>query len=399
MTDKGAGKQRWWTLGAACSLHAILIGAGYMSLPPMALRIAAEGWALQDVERAWTLLPLGSAPAAGVTALLLRFIDERKLLALASIIGSITLLMRAAVVTYPQYAMSLAAYGIATGIVLTLLTVRVGRAFSDRQSGLAQALFFSSYAVGAAISLLGAEQIAASFGGWRSTQIFWGSLALIFSFWALTQSDKVEAYRSVGFSLPVEAAPRFRAFRYAATYAAYVGGYLGLSNFLPTALRQIGWPPVLADAALASSTIGFIVGALLWGVLTDRKGRQHRTFSMTMALTSAMLLLAWALAIEGQIWAASLSIFAIGLCSGGMSLYFSLLMTDPFFSGQNQTRVVANATAASYLGGFSIPFVVTFFTAGQPTFLAPIAFAASIASAALFLPKAASMPVVAADIA
>ena len=175
--------------------------------------------------------------------------------------------------------------------------------------------------------------------------------------------------------------------------------YLGLSNFLPTALRQIGWPPVLADAALASSTIGFIVGALLWGVLTDRKGRQHRTFSMTMALTSAMLLLAWALAIEGQIWAASLSIFAIGLCSGGMSLYFSLLMTDPFFSGQNQTRVVANATAASYLGGFSIPFVVTFFTAGQPTFLAPIAFAASIASAALFLPKAASMPVVAADIA
>ena len=395
MTDKRA----WWTLGVACSLHAILIGAGYMSLPPMALRIAAEGWALQDVERAWTLLPLGSAPAAGVTALLLRFVDERKLLAFASIIGSITLLMRAAVATYPQYAMFLAVYGIATGIVLTLLTVRVGRAFSDRQSGLAQALFFSSYAVGAAISLLGAEQIAASFGGWRSTQIFWGSLALIFSFWALTQSDKVEAYRSVGFSLPVEAAPRFRAFRYAATYAAYVGGYLGLSNFLPTALRQIGWPPALADAALASSTIGFIVGALLWGVLTDRKGRRHRTFRMTMALTSAMLLLAWALAIEGQIWAASLSIFAIGLCSGGMSLYFSLLMNDPLFSGQNQTRVVANATAASYLGGFSIPFVVTFFTAGQPTFLAPIAFAASIASAALFLPKAASMPVVAADIA
>lgn len=367
----------------ACLLHAVLIGAGYMSLPPMALRIAAEGWPLVSVERAWALLPLFSIPSAFLTARLLGHFDARRLIAAVAMLGACSLALRAFAPGFAAYAVLLAFYGMMTGILLTLLTLEVGSAPTEQQ-GRRQAIFFGSYALGAAASLTAAEYLARSLGGWRPVQGFWGVLSLIIALSACAKFADSTGGLSPIFS--TGSYSRSRAIRYAATYAAYVGAYLGLSNILPTRLRLMGWEPGLADLASAGSTIGFLAGSIVLGWLSDRFSQRDRMFRAGMAAMALFVVTGWVLAVHAQV-AASLALFSLsGACAGAMSLFFAQMMTDAAFSGWGRARLVSGATASSYAGGFLVPFGLA--ALGDAMSLAsPVIIASLLLLAGFLLPR------------
>lgn len=367
---------------SACLLHAILIGAGYMSLPPMAMRIAADGWPLQHVEQAWSLLPLFSIPSAFATAHLLKRYGLRKLLAAVAVFGAAALGARALAPTFIVYAVILALYGALTGVLLTLLTLWIGSTAPEQQ-GRRQALFFGSYALGAAASVTAAEALAQLLGGWRPVQLLWAITSLMIALLAL-QSAKGSSINAQS-RVENETFSKSRAIAYAAAYASYVGGYLALSNILPTRLRLMGWDPGLADSALAGSTLGFLGGSAVLGWLSDRYGHQDRMFRAGMAGMAIATLTGWWLASQGA-FVTSLALFTFsGACAGSMSLFFAQMMADPAFTGQGQARLVSWATAASYAGGFVVPFGIAELPLSE-SLISPVIIAMFLIAAAIAFP-------------
>ncbi len=373
------------TLVIACLLHAVIIGAGYMSLPPLALEISIQGWPLASVERAWALIPLGSVPAAFLTVRLSKAVTEVDLLRLSSATAAIAFLARALPIGYIGYATALLIYGAATGIMLTLLTVHVSRSVGDHRSGIAQAIFFSAYAVGVAASLSMTQPLLHALGNWRLSQLFWGTLsvALVLLVWRSYPNS------TVTFDLKSEEAirPRNRlhALRYASTYGCYTAAYLALSNALPTYLRLSGWVPGNADVALASSTLAFLFGSALWASATDHFGHRRHAFAVAMCGAAFSVFLIWHfIASAESAWAGG-AILLTGLFAGAAPLFFSAMLSDTRFAEHEMLAVAALSTSASYLGGFLAPFVI----AGQQqsnAWLAPVLIAVFFVLSAIALP-------------
>lgn len=366
-------------------MHAIIIGAGYMSLPPLALEIASEGWPLASVERAWALIPLGSVPAAFLTARLSNTTTEVGLLRLSSAVAALTFLARALPIGYIGYAAVLLIYGAATGIMLTLLTVHVSRSVGDHQSGVAQATFFSAYAIGVAASLGLTEPLLAAFCNWRFTQLFWGGCSVLLTVlvWRYYPNPAVSHDLKPEAHVPLKI--RRFAVRYALTYGCYTAAYLSLSNALPTFLRLSAWAPANADMSLASSTLAFLIGSALWAAGTDRFGHRRHAFAVAMCGAAFSVLLIWRFAATAEpVWASG-AIFLTGLFAGAAPLFFSAMMSDTRFAAHEMLTIAALSTSASYLGGFLAPFAL----AGQQqsnVWLPPISIAVLFALSAIALP-------------
>jgi MFS family permease len=312
------------TLVIACLMHAIIIGAGYMTLPPLALEIAREGWPLAAVERAWVLIPLGSVPAAFLTVKLSKAMTEVGLLRFSSTIAAIAFLARALPIGYTGYAIALLIYGAATGIMLTLMTIHVSRSVGDHRSGIAQAIFFSAYAVGVAASLGMTEPLLSAFGNWRPIQLFWGVCSVLLAFLARRFYPIPADNRDLRMEARIPLEIRRYAVRYAVTYGCYTAAYLSLSNALPTHLRLSGWLATNADLSLASSTLAFLIGSAVWASATDRFGYRGHAFGVAMCGAAFSVLLIWRFAATVEPTWASGAILLTGLFTGAAPLFFLL---------------------------------------------------------------------------
>jgi predicted MFS family arabinose efflux permease len=369
----------------ACILHAVVIGAGYMSLPPLFSDMAAEGWSPTTIEQSWALIPLGSAPAAQLTASLLKRWSERSLTLVATLVAALAVFTRALAPSAAALAGALFIFGIATGALLVILTSQVSRLGPSEHQGRAQAAFFGAYAFGSAIGLISANSLGDLFGGWRSVAIFW-SIVIVCSallLWMPT-SDAYQRQKNVSDKPAFSNLRQPGLLRFALAYAGYVGGYLGLTGLLPYQLRKLDWSPTAADIAMALSTMCFILGAAVIGSATDKFGKRRGTYTATMFLTAICAITAWELALSGYILAAQIAIAGIGFFGGGMTLFFVLLTERYNADADLLTASVGTVTTASYLGGFLIPFAAAGSIEHSPT-LAVIAFCISIACAGLLV--------------
>jgi len=348
-------------------MHAIVIGGGYMSLPPLFGQISVEqNWAMGDLQRAWSYVPLGSALVAVLTGVWLRKNGDRYLLLVAGTVSVVGLFLRATSPSLLQFSFALLLFGIGTGSMLVILTNRVSRNFEDRHAGLAQALFFGSYTTGAAVGLVSAEFLSHLLSGWRDVFLFWSALSVLALLPALltscepTISDEAEtSARSFSDWLR-------QVFPYAIVYGCYVGGYLGVVGLLPHQLRQWGWTAIAADGALAGSTFAFVAGAAFWATLTDKIGYRRIAFAAGMAGCTILVMITLSSAPSGLGFVASSSIIMIGFFGGVMALFFPILLDGIETGGVNASKSIGTTTAASYLGGFLLPFFAAPYSETNP---------------------------------
>ncbi|MFN7231897.1 MAG: MFS transporter [Brevundimonas sp.] len=371
----------------ACLLHATVIGAGYMSLPPMFASMVKEGWSVLALQQAWAAIPLGSAPGALIAASAIRRFGAPAVITWSSIAASAAIALRALSDGVVPFSAALAVYGFMTGVLLATLTVEVGRSVSARRAGVAQALFFGSYAIGAALAV-GLAGLSVQLLGWRA--VCWAVSAIGFllamSSWRsppVVPADEAVLGRASTWE------NKLTSLRYSAAYAAYVGGYLALAGLLPYQLEKWGWAPELASLSLAMTTAAFLIGACLWTVLTDALGGRLIVFAITMILSglSTALIVLFARGESNPVaWSV---IAAVGFFGGGMAVFFPLLLADVRLGSLNGAPSVGHATAASYLGGAVLPFALAGLSATRPDGAIAL-FGLSIAAAGLLLPRPAS---------
>ncbi|MGB5810489.1 MAG: MFS transporter [Polyangiales bacterium] len=354
-------------LGAACLANAVLLGGAYLSLPPFFAEIAStEGWSIQQLQRAWAFVPLGSGAVALMAGIALRRLHDRVVIALSGGTATLGVVLRSIVERPEAFAWSLLLFGLGAGALLVALTTRVARLYETEGAGLAQAAFFGAYTIGSALGLATAELLAEQLGGWRAVAGFWATASAIalvptlFMTLPPGTNDEGDTPNRRGTKW------RKRISGYALVYAAYVGGYLGIAGLLPYQLRQWGWEPKLADAALASSTLGFLVGAFFLAAVTDRWGHRRQVFTGCMIAAAALTgIFPAAARASSMVWAGG-TIAAVGFFCGALSLFFPIVLQDPETGGPEGSRSVGLTTAASYLGGFLVPFAFAPFTAERP---------------------------------
>jgi hypothetical protein len=369
----------------ACLLHAIVIGAGYMILPPMFASMVQEGWNAAALQQSWAAIPLGSVPGALLATFAIRKLGAPTVITGSSSAASAAIGLRALSDGLVSFSGALAIYGFTTGILLTTLTAEVGHRVSARRAGLAQAIFFGSYAIGAAISVVIAGLFVQSLG-WRAICTIVAMLGLLLA--ALSWRSPVVT-PAVGIAIASHSTRenKLTSLRYSAAYAAYVGGYLALAGLLPYQLEQWGWAPELASASLAVTTATFLVGASLWTYVTDALGGRHVVFAVTMFMSGLSTGALAVLAKGNPNPAAWGAIAAVGFFGGGMGVFFPLLLADVRLGSLRGAPSVGHATAASYLGGAAVPFALAGLSATHPD-VAIALFGLTVAAAGLLLPRA-----------
>ena len=254
-----------------------------MSLPPLFASMEAEGWSPVGLQQAWAAIPFGSIPGALFAASATRSFGLRTIVAGSSILASASIGFRSLADGIVPFSLMLAIYGFMTGLLLATLTAAIGSWVGARRVGIAQALFFGSYAIGAGLAVVLGGYYA-EFVGWRS--ICWavavGGLILATASGTLVTSERIG---SLVERPKVTRGNQLVSFRYSAAYAAYVGGYLALAGLLPYQLERWGWPAGLAGLSLALTTATFLVGSCIWSLLTDSFGKRSIVYGVTMLLT------------------------------------------------------------------------------------------------------------------
>lgn len=332
----------------------MLLGGAYLSLPPLFEEISrTEGWSLQTLQQAWALIPLGSGLVALATGAILVRHEDRPVALVAGVLAIAGLFVQS---VSPNPAAFLAAsfvFGAGAGALLVALTSRVARSFVDDHAGVAQAAFFGAYTVGTAVGLATAELLSTELGGWRRVPLVWGTLAVISLVPMLRHS--MPAPRIDGVSAGGRTPLRPLAL-YGLVYAFYIGAYLGIAGLLPYQLREWGWDGETADGILALSTLGFLVGAFGLAVLTDRIGYRRTTFIGCMVVAALLTAFVPGIARDQSAFLAASTITTLGVACGALSLFFPIVLDDPATGGTRAASSVGTTTAASYFGGFLIPF-------------------------------------------
>ena len=202
--------------------------------------------------------------------------------------------------------------------------------FPARQLGTAMGLVSVGFGLGLMLgSLLSASVLSPLLGGWRAVLIFYGvlSVAMCGLWYVLHPHDTLEEQTiSQGISL----GERFAyVVRLRNVWIIGLGGLgvracvAGMTGYLPTYLRDIGWAGNDADSALAFFFLASIIFVIPISMLSDRMTSRRPILiaaSACMALGVALLFVA-----EGAlIWVA---IFIAGFSFDGfMSIYNTALL-------------------------------------------------------------------------
>jgi len=347
---------KWRVLAVASVVHGTLIGGAYMSLPPLfEMMTLQSGWSLATLERAWSLIPLGSCLSALITAFLFGRYPQGKILRLAILITIASTLARSFAPDASLYALSLFTFGIGTGALLVVLTNLVSQSFSEEEIGSAQAIFFGSYALGAAISIVTADLLASYCDSWRAVPLLWGLLSALAALLVMFDRQYAKSSQEDASHNTSQAIREPALWRYAFVYATFVGAYLGYAGLLPVQLRLWGMSPSVADTSMALSTLLFLVGAYIWGSLTDRVGYRRLTFICCMVALAICAALIPAFATSQTIM--FIIVVCVGLFSGAMTLFFPMMLEDKGISRENSSFSIGITTTASYVGGFLVPFL------------------------------------------
>lgn len=165
---------------------------------------------------------------------------------------------------------------------------------------------------------LSATVLSPMLGGWRAVLIFTGACAILLGFvWALLhppmEESKARRPHMRQLLKNLRHVARFRELWVIAIAAFGVMGLMrGLSGYVPTYLREIGWEPVNADTAITVFFLASLIGVVPISHLSDRLGNRR----LVMAFGTTMMAVGTCLMYfaRDSFWPVMLAMVIAGCC-------------------------------------------------------------------------------------
>jgi len=252
---------------------------------------------------------------------------------------------------------SMVAFGLALALVMSGFPKAIAGLFPASELGMANGFAQAGVGLGLGSATLLAPVLAASAGGWRGLSLALGiasaALALLWlASFREPAAAPAAASGAAGSLLEVLRVPQVR--WVAASYALYMGGYLGAVGYLPTHLAtHQGLSPAAAGAMMSLGPWCFTLGSLVLPTLSDRIGRRRSVYLPGMLAGGAALFAASQL--EGAGVAACIA--ALGLGTGVVGLLFVIPIESEGVGERLAASAVGAITSAGFLGGFVSPLV------------------------------------------
>ena len=330
-------------------------------------------------------------------ALPLGFLTDRigpyKSLLLASIIVSLSAVLRAFAVNFETLALFVAVFGVGGSLVSIGLPKLVSVWFLGGERGMATGVNSTGSMMGSIVALsLTNSVIMPLVGNWRNAFLVYGSVGfLITAVWLFVGRRAPSMNEPEAAVAPVEreglagAKEVYKSKNVWLIVIIGVTSFLsshGLANWLPKILQLKGMTPDLAGFSTAILNVFAILGCFLIPRLSQIMGSKKSTISVLL-FVQGLAILAIGMADGPILWTA---LALDGVIKGGyMPLLIVILMEMPEVGAKRMGIVGGLYFAVGEIGGFGGPFILGLLRDTTGLFLSGIVFLAVVCEAMIVL--------------
>ncbi len=380
-----APRYRWWVLCMVVLANFLPTGMAWFYIVIMVTNVCQDlKIGLVDFSQLWAGISLGAFLCSIAGGALGDRLGVRKVVGGGMLLMGAALLWRAQASTFGSMFGSMVLFGACIALVAPNLPKALGQWFSPHEFGFANGAALAGNGAGQALALSVGPLLLEPLGGWRGiTRLLGlGTLALGMLWFATLRDrqgapdggDALSALRAVTTIVPV--------WILAGAYMLFLGGYIGVIQYLPTYYEQVqGMSKATAGGMVSLVLFAYIFGSLALPTLSDRIGLRKRVYVPGMLLSAAVAIAA--AVVTGPPLAAVM--IAWGLAAGVVAILFvvplELAGVGPAYAGS----ALGLALTAGFAGGFVSPVIGSTLASTRP--LAGIAFWAACyaGSALLFL--------------
>jgi MFS family permease len=287
---------RWFVLLLAGLTATLVVAMPTMAMPVLFAEMSVDlGLSLVQVGAVWGLSSLGGLVTGLAGGAIGDRFGTRRTLACACVaLGAAV----ASVGLSTSFATLVLAV-LFVGLFLSTIPVNLHRAcglwFSGKRLGLANSVVAAGMALGFMTgSIISATVLSPLLGDWRRVLFFYGAIGVAMSIpWAISRSGPRDSGAgshpgtSMGMRQALSHVTRLKNVWLLGLALLCVGGCIqGMLGYLPLYLRDIGWPPARADAALASFHAISLLSVIPLALLSDRLGSRRRLLLMATVMTA-----------------------------------------------------------------------------------------------------------------
>jgi cyanate permease len=272
----------------------------------------------------WGALPLGVAIAAPFGGVAADRFGQRRVLAIAAIVGGFATGARALVPDAWSLAFVMLLFGLAIGVMTPCMPKAIAGHLRPEDIGKANGVALLSLTFGnALIVLTAATLLSPFFGGWRPLMLFGaGVMVLVGIIWLMSIPDRIPLSEGTSIGQLLRMGNDKQLMRVTLSQMLQFGGYLVMLGVLPRALTETGMGPASVGIAVALWLGVLGVFNLVGPWLSDLTG-QRRPFVLSGSLIAGIGLLI--MAFSPPSWFLLLLIVA----AIGNGIFGPLLITIP----------------------------------------------------------------------
>jgi NNP family nitrate/nitrite transporter-like MFS transporter len=292
-----------------------------------------------------------------------------------------SLLWRAQAPSFGSMFGAMVLFGACIALVAPNLPKALGQWFPPSEFGFANGAALAGNGAGQALALSVGPLLLGPLGGWRVITRLLGLVLLgIGALWIATLRDRETSVGGGNALASLRAVTAVRAvWMLSGAYMLFLGGYIGVVQYLPTYYEQVqGMSKAAAGGMMSLVLIAYVVGSLALPTFSDHLGLRKRVYVPGMLLTSAIVFAA--AVVTGAPLAAVM--VAWGLAAGVVAILFVVPLELAGVGPANAGSALGLALAAGFGGGFVSPVVGSMLASRNP--LAGVGFwAACFAGSAL----------------
>jgi sugar phosphate permease len=353
---------RWYILFLGMMSYLFIAGLSRMCMPVLFKEISDDlGLSMLQIGGVWGMDPLAGVFIALPGGLIVDRFGVRRTMFFISIFAGIFGALRGFSAGFISMAVTMYLFGLMAATMPSIVPKVTAEWFRGKELGLTNAMLNVVWAVGSmAATMLSANYFSPVLGGWRRVMFIYGIpcilLGLLWIFSGRDKSPSAIAGKST-VSKPLLDALRHvirirEVWIIALITTTYWGSSMGLTGYLPTYLKLIGWTPFLADSATTVMTGIASLGTIPVVLISDRLGAR-RGVLVVSTLMMAVTVFALPFCKGTMIW---VLIIITGLTRTGVAALFNVMVIELKEVGSEYSGTAIGLTSTlGMVGAFLAP--------------------------------------------
>jgi MFS family permease len=361
--DHNRSLYRWYILFLGMMSYLFIAGLSRMCMPVLFKEISDDlGLSMIKIGVVWGMDPLAGVFIALPGGLIVDRFGVKRTMFFISIFAGIFGALRGFSAGFISMAVTMYLFGLMAATMPSIVPKVTAEWFKGKELGLTNALLNVVWAVGSmAATMLSANYFSPFLGGWRRVLFVYGIPCFLLGFlWIFTGRDKSVESGSAGKPLPS------KSLLYALKHVikirevwiiafittTYWGSSMGLTGYLPTYLKIIGWTPFLADSATTVMTGIASLGTIPVVLISDRIGARKGVL-ITSTIMMAVTVFALPFFKGTFLW---VLIIITGLTRTGVAALFNVMVIELKEVGSEYSGTAIGLTSTlGMVGAFLAP--------------------------------------------